>query len=126
MALIQVLVGGLWLRGSYGGEPISTERPRLGAGPSLSTLSTGKGRQPGCFAVIPRFLVFAWKKQGAQNKVFLNPSGEIPSLPLLVLLWSCSSFSSPQPPQKARHTMQHYHKPGSQFTVTTEPDKRAS
>lgn len=42
-------------------------------GPPLSSPSTGKGTGPGCFAVIPRFLVFGWKMQAAQNEVSLDP-----------------------------------------------------
>lgn len=36
-------------------------------------LCTEKGRGPGHFAVVPRFLVLSWRKQGALNKVSLYP-----------------------------------------------------
>uniref|UniRef100_A0A8C0U191 Uncharacterized protein n=1 Tax=Cyanistes caeruleus TaxID=156563 RepID=A0A8C0U191_CYACU len=115
MALVQVLVR----------EPISTVTGSGGRTTSEFLKHWQGERKPGCFAVIPRFLVFGWKKQRAQNKVFLNH----PEKSHLYYCLSCRGAAPPPHPTLPNrpgtlcNTITLQITPGSNFT---EAGMRAS
>lgn len=79
-------------------NPLLQSQMRPSAGLLLCLPCTEKGRSPGHFAAVLRFLVLSWRKEGALNKVSLYPPQVTSCLLPLTLLQSCSP-SSTQPLQ---------------------------